>query len=85
MEMEETKARIAKGVRRHIWQVVGMGGEVPDALEVMQVAFQILDAIHPEATEATAEESREFIVQCGFSAEVAVGIISDDSQPQAIY
>lgn len=85
MNIFETKVRIARGVCRHIAQKRDMGAEPADALEVMQVAFQVLDALCPGATDANAPENREFVVMCGFTAEDALRVIGDDDQPNAIY
>lgn len=85
MNILETKVRIAQGVLRHIVQTEGMGDEPVNALEVMQVAFQILDSFCPGATDASAAENREFVVMCGFTADEALEVISDDDQPNAIY
>lgn len=82
MDISATRALIALGIRRHTAQVRNMGGEL-DALETMQVAFQILHAMHPEyGLEAT--DNRRFVMECGFSAETALSIISDDD-PSGIY
>lgn len=79
----DTKTQIAQGVSRHIAQCADMGYDA-EPLEVMQVAFQILNAMHP-TMEQSGQENRDFIIRCGFSAETAAQIVTDLDEPNAIY